>query len=40
VRERARTETETALSALAELPATPARRFLEVVAREMTRRAV
>jgi len=38
VRERARQETDAALAALAELPPTPARRFLEVVAREMTRR--
>jgi len=39
VRERARAETDAALSALAELPATAATRFLEIVAKEMTRRA-
>jgi len=39
VRQRARRETDAALSALTELPQTPARRFLEVVAREMTKRA-
>lgn len=39
VRQRARLETDAALSALGELPVTAATRFLEVVAREMTKRA-
>lgn len=39
VREKARAETDAALAALAELPVTAATRFLEVVAKEMTRRA-
>jgi octaprenyl-diphosphate synthase len=39
VRERARAETDAALSALGELPVTAATRLLEVVAREMIRRA-
>lgn len=39
VRQRARAETDAALAALAELPASAATRLLEVVAREMTKRA-